>query len=127
MTKGLGEALIGLKRDPDVGAVVMLAAGGIYTELYRDRSIRLAPVDLNVAKSMISEVKGLAALSGFRGRQKGDLDALAKAIVAISNLATSDDPLVLEAEVNPIIVRALGEGVIAVDALVAVAESASGP
>jgi succinyl-CoA synthetase beta subunit len=93
----------------------MVAAGGILTELYRDRSIRLAPVDLATAREMISEVRGLAVLDGFRGKPKGDLDALAGAIVALSQLA--DDPAVLEAEVNPLIVRPAGKGVAAVDAL----------
>jgi succinyl-CoA synthetase beta subunit len=64
---------------------------------------------------MISEVRGLAVLDGFRGKPKGDLDALAGAIVALSQLA--DDPAVLEAEVNPLIVRPAGKGVAAVDAL----------
>ena len=62
----------------DVGPLVMVAAGGILTEIYRDRSLRLAPVDLAIAQEMIAEVRGLAALAGFRGRPKGDLDALAR-------------------------------------------------
>ena len=59
---------------------------------------------------------GLAALAGYRGKPKGDLDAVAKAIVALSQLA--DDPTVAEAEINPLIVRPAGQGVIAVDAVV---------
>jgi succinyl-CoA synthetase beta subunit len=115
MVSGVGEVLIGYRLDVDVGPLIMVAAGGILTELYRDRSIRLAPVDLATAREMISEVRGLAVLDGFRGKPKGDLDALAGAIVALSQLA--DDPAVLEAEVNPLIVRPAGKGVAAVDAL----------
>ena len=78
MMSGLGEVLIGYRVDPDVGPLVMLAAGGILTEIYRDRSLRLAPVDLADAKAMIAEVAALKALAGYRGRPKGDLDALAQ-------------------------------------------------
>ena len=86
-------------------------------EIYRDRSLRLAPVDLETAQEMIGEVRGLGALKGFRNRPVGSLDALARTIVALSQLATMDEP-VAEAEINPLMVRPKGEGVIAVDALV---------
>ncbi len=114
MMPGVGEVLIGYRIDPDAGPLVMLAAGGIYTEIYRDRSLRLAPVDLAIAREMIAEVRGLKALTGYRGKPAGDLAALAQAVVALSQLAV--DPTVLEAEVNPLIVRA--DGVVAVDAVV---------
>jgi acyl-CoA synthetase (NDP forming) len=118
MLSGLGEVLIGYRVDADVGPLVMLAAGGILAEIHRDRSLRLAPVDLAEAKDMIGEVAALRALAGYRGKPPGDLDALAKALVALSRLAVHDGPAVAEAEVNPLIVRAKGEGVVAVDALV---------
>ena len=137
MECGLGEALVGYRVDPYVGPIVMLAAGGILAELHRDRSIRLAPVDLDVAREMVAEVRALQALAGFRGRPRGDLEALAAAVVTLSNLAKPPGPgtgqvlvpgvgqvlvpglgQVLEAELNPVIVRAEGQGVVAVDALV---------
>ena len=101
---------------------VGLAAGGVMTEIYRDRSLRLAPVDLAEAREMIGEVKMITTLSGYRGRPAGDLDALARAIVTLSRFA--DDPTVMEAEINPLIVRPAGQGVIAVDALVKLAGKA---
>jgi acetate---CoA ligase (ADP-forming) len=115
MIAGIGEVLIGYRVDPDVGPLVMLAAGGIYTEIYRDRSLRLAPVDRDTAHEMIAEVRALKVLAGYRGKPAGDIAALADAIVALSLLA--DDPAVIEAEVNPLIVRRHGEGVVAVDAV----------
>ncbi|HEY2226973.1 MAG TPA: acetate--CoA ligase family protein [Xanthobacteraceae bacterium] len=118
MLSGVGEVLIGYRLDRDVGPIVMVAAGGIFTEIYRDRSLRLAPVDLASAHEMIGEVRGLAPLSGYRGRPAGDLTALAQAIVALSRLATLDGPVVLEAEINPLLVRPALLGVVAVDALV---------
>ena len=91
MVSGVGEVLIGYRVDPDVGPLIMVAMGGIFTEIYRDRSLRLAPVDLATAHEMIAEVRGLATLKGFRGKPKGDLDALAHAIVALSRLADGPD------------------------------------
>jgi acyl-CoA synthetase (NDP forming) len=122
MMRGLGEVLVGYRVDPDVGPLVMVAAGGIFTEIYRDRSLRLAPVDIATAREMIDEVRGLIPLTGYRGKPKGDLDALADAIVRLSCLA--DDPSVTEAEINPLIVRPAGQGVVAVDALVKLAGKA---
>jgi hypothetical protein len=94
----------------------MVAAGGIYTEIYRDRSLRLAPVDAATAAEMIAEVRGLAPLAGYRGKPAGDIAALAEAVAALSRLAA--EPSVIDAEINPLIVRPQGEGVVAVDAVV---------
>ena len=116
MASGLGEVLLGLNRDPTVGPVVVLGLGGLLAEIHDDVALRLAPVDLATAKAMITEVKGLALLRGYRGQPAGDLDALADAIVAFSALAAAAQ--VSEAEINPLIVKADGEGVIAVDGLV---------
>jgi succinyl-CoA synthetase beta subunit len=122
MISGIGEVLIGYRVDRDVGPLIMLAAGGVLTEIVRDRSLRLAPVDLADAREMIAELRSLVALSGYRGKPKGDLDALAQAIVALSQLA--NDPSVVEAEINPLMVLPQGQGVVAADALVKLAAKA---
>src|SRR5215470_10281642 len=116
MIAGVGEVLIGYRVDPDVGPLVLVAAGGIYTEIYRDRSLRLAAVDTETACEMIAEVRALKLLTGYRGKPAGDIDALAQAIAALSRLTS--DPDVVEAEVNPLIVSPQGAGVVAVDAVV---------
>ncbi len=116
MVSGIGEALVGYRVDREAGPLIMVAAGGVFTEIYRDRALRLAPVDLPAAHEMIAEVKAFATLTGFRGGPAGDLDALARAIVALSQLALQNDPAIAEAEVNPLIVRT--DGVVAVDALI---------
>jgi len=69
---------------------------------------------------MIEEVTGLAPIRGYRGMPKGDLDALAKAIAALSELARLpvSAPQIAEAEINPLIVRPDGDGVVAVDGLI---------
>jgi acetate---CoA ligase (ADP-forming) len=119
MVAGIGEALVGYRVDRDVGQLVMVAIGGVMTEIARDRSLRLAPVDGATAREMLGELRGLPLLAGYRGRPASDLAALAQAIVALSRLA--DDPTVAEAEINPLIVRPAGEGLVAVDALVKLA------
>ncbi|MFE9320795.1 acetate--CoA ligase family protein [Nocardia sp. NPDC052278] len=117
MTDGVVEALIGFRRDPDVGPVVVVAAGGVLTELYRDSSVRPAPVDPAEARALIDEVTAFRAADGYRDLPRGDLDALAHAVSAVSRLALRN-PVVAEAELNPVLVRA--DGVVAVDAVVSV-------
>jgi acetate---CoA ligase (ADP-forming) len=116
MVKGLAEAIIGFRRDPEAGPVILVGAGGIMAELHRDTALRIAPVDEAEARAMIAEVKGLKPLAGWRGLPKGDLDALARAVVAASRLAAQ--PGVAEAEINPLIIHAEGQGVTVADAWV---------
>ncbi|WP_353235004.1 acetate--CoA ligase family protein [Diaphorobacter ruginosibacter] len=118
MRKGLTEVLVGYRVDVDAGPIIMLAAGGIWAEVMKDRSIRLAPVSVEVAREMIGEVRMLQTVAGLRGTQKGDLEALAQTIANLSNLAMRPDLKVSEAEVNPLMVMPEGEGVLAVDALI---------
>ncbi|HWB37582.1 MAG TPA: acetate--CoA ligase family protein, partial [Rugosimonospora sp.] len=113
----VAEVLVGYRIDPHAGPIVLLAQGGELTEIYEDRCIRLAPVDLATAYDMIASVKSLQVLKGFRSRPPGDVDGLARVIVALSQLCAS--PTVIETEINPLIVRRAGSGVIAVDALIA--------
>jgi acyl-CoA synthetase (NDP forming) len=116
MVRGLAEAIIGFRRDPEAGPVVLVGAGGVLAELHRDTALRCAPVTEAEARDMIAEVKGLRPLSGWRSLPRGDLAALARAVVAVSRLAAL--PEVAEAEVNPLIIRAEGHGVAVADAWV---------
>jgi acyl-CoA synthetase (NDP forming) len=120
--RSVGEALLGYRVDPLVGPIIMVAAGGVRAELYRDRSVRLAPVDLDTARMMIREVKGLVALDGYRNLPRGDLEALAETVVHLSSLATAR-PDVIELEINPVLIHSPGDGVISVDALAVVADA----
>jgi hypothetical protein len=117
MAKGVGEAILGYRRDPLVGPIVALGAGGVLAEIYRDVVLRLAPVTETEAMEMIDLVKGLAPARGYRSMPKGDLSALAHAVAAFSRLAAIPD--VTEAEINPLIILPEGQGVVMADALIA--------
>ncbi len=106
MAKGLAEAILGFRRDPEVGPVVLLGAGGVLAELQRDVAIRLAPLHLDEAREMIAEVRALRVLTGWRGLPRGDLEALAQAILAMGRLAALET--VKEAEVNPLMIHERG-------------------
>ncbi|MFQ5858803.1 MAG: acetate--CoA ligase family protein [Anaerolineae bacterium] len=118
MQHGLAEALIGYRDNPETGPTVMLGVGGTLAEIHRDVAIRIAPVSLATARAMIEEVPGLATIRGTRSLPPGDCEALAEAIRALSDLACIAGRPILEAEINPLIVKARGEGVAAVDGLV---------
>ena len=121
MERGVGEALVGYRVDAQAGPVVTVGMGGTLAEIYRDYAVRVAPVSASDAVEMIAEVRGFAVLKGYRGKPPGDLTALAEAIAAVSMLANLAEPAVLEAEINPLIVKAAGQGVVAVDGVVRLA------
>jgi hypothetical protein len=115
MARGVAEAILGYRRDPLVGPVVALGAGGVLAEIFCDVVLRMAPVTEAEAFAMIDTVKSLAPARGFRNLPKGDLAALARAIENFSHLAAL--PEVAEAEINPLIVLPEGQGVVMADAL----------
>lgn len=116
METGLAEAIVGVYRDPVAGPIVTVGAGGVMTEIYRDVASRPAPVTEETARSMLNEVSAFALLRGYRGAPRGDLDALAQIVAQVSRLAVCDR--VIEAEINPVLVRREGAGAIALDALI---------
>jgi acyl-CoA synthetase (NDP forming) len=109
------ETVIGVKRDAVFGPVVMFGLGGVYVEVLKDVTLRLAPVDRATALQMIREIKGAALLAGARGRAPADVEAIADALVALSRFGAAH-PEVSSAEINPFM--ALPHGGVAVDALV---------
>jgi hypothetical protein len=117
MESGVAEVIVGFRHDPQLGPVIALGVGGVLAELYQDLAVRLAPIDAGEARRMIEEVRGLAVLQGFRGLPLGDVDALAHAVAVVSQLAHLRTVMVLEAEINPLLVREAGHGVVAVDGL----------
>jgi acyl-CoA synthetase (NDP forming) len=115
MIEGGVETVIGTKRDPVFGPVVMFGLGGVYVEVLKDVTLRLAPVDHATARDMIRAIKGYPLLAGARGQPPADLDALADALVYMSRFGAAHAD-VTSVEINPFI--ALPEGGVAVDALI---------
>lgn len=118
MERGLAEVILGFRCDPLVGPTITVGLGGVLAEIYKDASTRIAPVDEGEAREMILEVKGLATIRGYRNMPKGDVVALARTIAAFSTLAHEAFADVAEAEINPLLVKREGDGVVAVDGLV---------
>ena len=115
MITGGQEVIVGIKRDPIFGPLVMFGLGGIYVEVLADVSFRLAPLTAADAEEMIDEVRSAKLLAGVRGAPAADRAALVDAIVRIGQLA-ADHPEIAELDVNPLLVLPEGQGAIAVDA-----------
>lgn len=113
MLKSGKEVILGLTRDSQFGPVVAFGMGGIYTEVLKDVTFRVAPVSEETAREMIGEIKMYPLLKGVRGESGCDLDALAKAIAAFSELPFRY-PDLEEADLNPIFLYE--DGLCAVDA-----------
>ncbi|WP_254591359.1 acetate--CoA ligase family protein [Methanocella conradii] len=107
------EVIVGAKRDPQFGPTVLFGLGGIFVEVFKDVSLRVAPVYRPMALKMMEEIKGYPILKGVRGRKGVDLDALADIIVNTSRLMM-DDEGILELDMNPVV--AYEKGAIVVDA-----------
>ena len=116
MEKGISEIILGYRVDELVGPIVLLGSGGILSEIYKDKSIRIAPVNIIQAKEMINEVKSLVTITGYRGLPEVDINIIATAIVNISKFALVKE--IKEAEINPVIVKKNNEGIVAVDGLI---------
>ncbi|MFV0423270.1 acetate--CoA ligase family protein [Oleidesulfovibrio sp.] len=100
---GAKEVIVGVRRDPQFGPMLMFGLGGIYVEVLRDVSFRLAPLSREDARDMIREIKSFPLLRGIRGEAAIDFASLERIILAMSQLAL-DFPEILEAEFNPVLV-----------------------
>ena len=118
MVQGVGEMILGIVRDPQLGPVILLGFGGIYVESLKDVALRVPPMELRDCQEMINGLRGKALLMGSRGQPRGDLEALARATLALSHLALDLREEIEEVDLNPVIVRREGDGVVAVDGLV---------
>lgn len=116
---GVVELIVGGRRDPSFGPVVLVGIGGVQAELHKDVQVALAPVDEEQALAMIRSLRSYPLLDGWRGRPRVDVEAAARTLVAVSRLL-AERPDVVEAEVNPL--RVGIDGAVAVDALVVLAD-----
>ncbi len=108
------EVIIGATKDPVFGHILMFGLGGVYVELFKDVSFRLAPLSLREAREMVTETKAYALLRGFRGEPPADINALVNVLLRVSKLVT-DIPQIVEMDINPLFVYEEGVGAIAVD------------
>jgi acetyltransferase len=114
VTKG-EEVILGVKRDPSFGAVIMFGLGGLFVEVFKDVSFRVAPVGPRSASEMIQEIKAYDMLAGARGKKPRDIRSVEECIQRLSRLAL-DLPEIKELDINPLIVNDEGAGCYVADA-----------
>ena len=115
MIAGVVEAYAGIIDDPLYGPAVVLGLGGIFVEILKDTTVEMAPLSHDDALAMIHRLKAAPILLGARGRMRGDVEALAAFLVRLSHFAVANSGTFRALDLNPIIVKAEGEGVVAVD------------
>ncbi len=118
MITGGIECIAGVHCDPTFGPVVMFGLGGIFVEILKDTSFRLAPFNETEALSMIQETRAYDILKGARGQAPADIQALAQALSSLSVLAHTHREQIESIDINPLVVREQGQGVVALDALI---------
>ena len=109
------EVLLGARTDPQYGPFLIVGLGGIFVEVLRDVAIRLLPVDEREARAMLQELRGYKVFAGVRGQGPRDIDALVGVMVGLSDIFAAHRNHLSDLEINPIMVRAQGGGVAAVD------------
>ena len=117
MAEGL-EALIGVINDESFGPAVALGLGGVLTEILKDVTYRIAPFDIETARDMIADLRGAKLFDGYRGQPARDREALARTLVAVSQMAAALAPRLKEMDINPVFVGPAGQGLLAADALI---------
>ncbi|HQG30280.1 MAG TPA: acetate--CoA ligase family protein [Deltaproteobacteria bacterium] len=115
MVKGEREFVAGLIRDPQFGPCIMFGLGGIFTEVLKDVTFRVAPLEKRDAIEMMNEIKAKKLLDEFRGKPAVDRDVLASALINLGRIGLENDEIA-EIDINPIII--LKDKPVAVDALV---------
>jgi acetyltransferase len=115
MVTGGKEIIIGMSSDPQFGPLLMFGLGGIYVEVLKDVTFRIAPISKSDATEMIQEIRSYLLLRGVRGEAPSDVEAIEEVLLRVSQLVT-DFPEIVELDINPLLVCAQGEGAVAVDA-----------
>ena len=118
ITNSIFEMIIGIKNDSQFGPSIILGAGGIYTELFKDTTTLLLPLNKKIILDEIKKLKFSKILFGFRGKNSGDIEALVNTILKVVVFAKKNSDKISEVDINPLIVCKKGKGVFAVDALI---------
>lgn len=114
MVAGEFELVVGVKRDPTFGPTVLVGLGGVWVELLDDVAMRICPLSAFDAANMITELKALPLLMGYRGRPACDTAAVEKLLLSVARLADAE-PSLIELDLNPVLVGPVGSGAVAVD------------
>lgn len=125
MVRADAELILGVKRDPVFGPVVVVGAGGVLVEMLRDVSMGLAPIDRGRALAMLQRLSIRPMLDGYRGRPALDVEAAADALSRLSWLAADLGDRIESLDVNPLALRPKGRGVVALDARASLAPEAA--
>jgi acetate---CoA ligase (ADP-forming) len=104
------ETIIGIKRDPVFGPVIIFGMGGIYAEILNDYSVRIAPLSRHEAEAMVQEIKGFKILEGSRNKGRADTNAIIEALLRVSELAMEFKDKIVELDINPFFVFQEGRG-----------------
>ncbi|MBB3975424.1 acyl-CoA synthetase (NDP forming) [Rhizobium azooxidifex] len=118
VARPVAEVIVGAMRDPVAGPVLTVGAGGILVELLEDSAILTLPTDEPAIREAISGLKVAKLLNGYRGGPAADIDALVAAVASVASYVVSNASIVDELDINPIMVLASGDGVVAADALI---------
>lgn len=118
MISGGTEVIVGVNNDPQFGPTILFGLGGIFVEVLKDVSLRIAPLTKTEALKMIQEIRGYGVLAGARGKAIRDIDGIADVLVKVSQLALELKDEVGELDINPLLVLPKGQGVKVADALV---------
>ena len=118
MVRGGIEMILGLRRDPQLGPMILLGAGGVQAEIAGDSTIRMLPLAQGDARAMLDDLRVTPLLQGYRGAPSHDIDALVAAIEGVARMAQALGDRLSEAEINPLFVLPQGAGVVAADGLV---------
>lgn len=118
MVSGGVETIVGVFSDPSMGPMVMFGLGGVFVEVLKDVTFRVAPFDHSEALRMIREIRGFAMLEGVRGAPPSDIEALAQLLSQLSVFAASHAGQIDSIDLNPVVVLPQGQGVLALDALI---------
>lgn len=117
-TDGVAEVLIGVTVDPQFGQVLVLGAGGVFTEIMSDSVSLLPPWTRASVQSALHRMRIAKLFRGYRGKPAADVDALVETILGVARYAAANVAALIEIDVNPVIVRPSGQGAVAVDTMI---------
>jgi acyl-CoA synthetase (NDP forming) len=121
VTGAVAELIVGVKRDDQFGPVLVVGSGGVLVNLIDDSATLLLPTHRARVEEALRSLRGFALLDGYRGKPRGDVDAVVEAILAVARFAEDHSDRLIELDVNPLMVLPEGRGAVAADALIRMA------